>query len=181
MRKIRMSRRTTAILIPLVLAACTPPASEAPPAPPAAPPPAAAEPEHGVRNPLGLSEAEWKKKLSPEQYYICRQQGTERPFTGKWASFKGEGTFACAACGQDLFDAKAKFESGTGWPSFWQPLKKEAVRELKDASHGMVRVEIRCSRCDSHLGHVFDDGPQPTGLRYCMNSAALDLKDAGKR
>jgi peptide-methionine (R)-S-oxide reductase len=131
-----------------------------------------------VGNPLGISEAEWRKKLTPEQYQICRLQGTERPFTGKYNDYKGGGTFRCAACAQDLFDAAAKFESGTGWPSFWQPLRKEAVREVRDLSHGMDRVEVRCAKCDSHLGHVFDDGPKPTGLRYCMNSAALDLRAA---
>lgn len=157
------------LLLTLALAACTPSESSPVPAPPS---------DATVGNPLGLSDAEWKKKLSAEQYQICRQQGTERPFTGKWASFKGGGTFTCAGCGHELFDARTKFESGTGWPSFYAPLQKAAVREVTDKAHGMVRVEVRCARCDSHLGHVFDDGPQPTGLRYCMNSASLEMKAA---
>ncbi len=133
-----------------------------------------------VKNPLGLSEEEWKNKLTKEEYYVCRLQGTEPPGTGKLLHYKGDGTFICAACGNPLFDPKAKFESGTGWPSFYQPIAKGAVTERGDLSHGMTRVEVNCAKCGSHLGHVFDDGPQPTGLRYCMNSVALKVKEKEK-
>jgi len=154
-----------------------PPRTEAPKPEPAKAPERAVEGDSRVKNPLGLSDEEWKKKLSSEEYYVCRQQGTERPGTGKLLHYHGDGTFVCAACGNPLFEAKAKFESGTGWPSFFQPIAPENVRELRDTSHGMVRVEILCARCDAHLGHVFDDGPRPTGLRYCMNSVSLKVKE----
>ena len=137
--------------------------------------------------PVTKTEAEWRQTLSPEQFYVLRQHGTERAGTSPLNREKRDGTFLCAGCGQALFASETKFESGTGWPSFWQPLKKDAVAEHKDEAYGMVRTEVKCGRCDAHLGHVFDDGPQPTGLRYCMNSAVLDLKladgqkaDAGK-
>jgi peptide-methionine (R)-S-oxide reductase len=124
------------------------------------------------------SDEEWKKTLTPEQYRVARQAGTERAFTGKYWNEHRSGTYVCAACGQPLFSSETKFDSGTGWPSFWQPIKKEAVSEHTDKAYGMERTEAKCSQCGAHLGHVFDDGPPPTGLRYCMNSAVLDLKVA---
>ncbi len=124
------------------------------------------------------TDEEWKKQLSPEQYNVTRKHGTERAFSGQYAENKDPGMYRCICCGQDLFDAGTKFDSGTGWPSFWAPVSKEAVAEKSDRSWFMKRTEVLCSRCDAHLGHVFEDGPKPTGLRYCMNSAALDLKKA---
>lgn len=122
------------------------------------------------------TEAEWKEKLTPEQYQVLRQGGTERAFTGKYWDAKTEGVYRCAGCGEKLFSSDTKFESHSGWPSFFQPMAEDTIDEEADRSYGMVRTEIKCANCGGHLGHVFDDGPNPTGLRYCVNSASLDLE-----
>ena len=122
------------------------------------------------------SDAEWREQLSPEQYEILRNKGTEPAFSGKYCDEKTPGSYVCAGCSAELFSSETKFDSGTGWPSFWQPVHPESVAMHEDRSHGMARKEVVCAICDSHLGHIFDDGPPPTGLRYCLNSASLDLK-----
>jgi len=126
------------------------------------------------------SDAEWKKELSPQQFRVLREKGTEPPFTGKYWNEHAEGVYRCAACGNPLFDASTKFESGTGWPSFYQPIEAGRVESEEDRSLFMRRTEVHCARCGGHLGHVCDDGPQPTVLRYCINSAALDLEKEAK-
>jgi peptide-methionine (R)-S-oxide reductase len=127
------------------------------------------------------TDAEWQSQLTPEQYQVARKAGTERAFTGKYWNSKEKGVYTCVCCGEPLFNSDTKFDSGTGWPSFYQPMEEGSVATHTDRTYGMMRTEVRCAKCDAHLGHVFDDSPTPTGLRYCMNSASLDLKPEEKK
>jgi peptide-methionine (R)-S-oxide reductase len=133
---------------------------------------------HNDSNKVVLAEEEWKKILSPEQFVISRQKGTERPYTSKYETSKEVGTYYCAACGNPLFKSDTKFESGCGWPSFYDPISRTSIIYTPDNAHGMSRTEVQCGRCKGHLGHVFDDGPPPTGLRYCINGVILDFEKA---
>ena len=126
------------------------------------------------------SDAEWRSKLDDNQYHVTRQKGTEPPFTGEYENTETPGTYVCVCCGQPLFESEAKYHSGSGWPSYYQPVAADSVEMMRDTSHGMTRTEAICSKCDAHLGHVFEDGPEPTGLRFCINSAALKLVDKDK-
>jgi peptide-methionine (R)-S-oxide reductase len=123
------------------------------------------------------SDKEWQEQLSPLAYDVCRMHGTEAPFSGEFYDFKGDGIYKCVCCGKELFDSETKYNSGTGWPSFYESIDEESIAEIKDKTHGMIRTEVRCAACDAHLGHLFPDGPNPTGLRYCINSVCLEFEE----
>ena len=146
-----------------------------PPNPPQSPNP---HPHDDLRYPLRKSDAEWRAELDPQQYQVARHAATERPFTGKYWDHADAGQYLCVGCGTPLFESQTKFDAGCGWPSYWEPINSDVVERVVDASLGMVRVEVRCRNCGTHLGHVFEDGPQPTGERFCINSAAIDFKAA---
>jgi peptide-methionine (R)-S-oxide reductase len=129
-----------------------------------------------MKRKIEKTDEEWREELTPEQFHVCRERGTERPFTGEYVLSKEKGVYRCSACGNELFDSETKFDSGTGWPSFFQPIQPDSVDTAEDLAHGMWRVEVVCKACGAHLGHVFPDGPRPTGLRYCINSVALKMK-----
>ena len=132
---------------------------------------------NGMKSKINKSEEEWRKTLIPEEFYVLREKGTERPFTGKYFDHKKKGTYVCAGCGKELFSSDTKFDSGTGWPSFWAPVSEDSAKTKPDNSLGMHRTEVLCGRCGGHLGHVFDDGPKPAGNRFCINSVALHFRE----
>jgi peptide-methionine (R)-S-oxide reductase len=170
-----MKRLSVALLgLSLVAMSCNRPTATAADKPAASKPASQEAPVARIEK----TEAEWKQILDPEQYQVIREKGTERSGSGEYVNNHERGTYKCAACGLELFSSDSKFESGTGWPSFWQPIARNHVTEITDRSHGMTRTEVTCARCGGHLGHVFDDGPKPTGLRYCMNSISLKFTPA---